>query len=105
MTPVQIYLGVPQTVKLPVYEAKGQTTIKQMIFSNTLETEAKITVTVNTIDIMKKLIVGPGETKVIDTTIVLNPNDRLSLQQETENAINVMINGVTESTTTISYQQ
>ncbi|MBR9657521.1 hypothetical protein [Bacillus cereus] len=104
--PIQIYLGVPQTTKLPVYEGTGkQTTIKQLIFANTVETDAKITVTVNTIDIMKGFVVKSGETKVIDATIVLNPSDRLSLLQDTENAINVMINGVTEPiSTTITYQ-
>lgn len=98
MRPVQIYLGVPQTTKLPVYEGKPgeQTTIKQMILSNTTDADAKITVTINTIDIMKNLIVHAGETRLIDLSIVLNGNDRLCLQQEKENAINVMINGVLE---------
>ncbi|PEL95843.1 hypothetical protein CN575_02365 [Bacillus wiedmannii] len=104
--PIQIYLGAPQTTKLPVYDGKGQqVTIKQLIFANTTELDTKITVTVNTIDIMKGFVVKAGETRVIDATIVLNPNDRLSLQQEKENAINVMINGVAEASTTISYQQ
>ncbi|GAB6483371.1 hypothetical protein bcgnr5371_57500 [Bacillus cereus] len=98
MRPVQIYLGVPQTTKLPVYECQPtqQTTIKQMIFSNTNETDAKITVTVNTVDIMKDYIVKAGETKFIDVAIVLNPKDRLCLQQEKVNAINVMVNGTWE---------
>ncbi|MES1048461.1 hypothetical protein FOA24_02910 [Bacillus thuringiensis] len=101
MKPVQIYLGVPQTQKLPVYESQQgqQTTIKQMILSNTVDVDAKLTVTINTIDIMKGLIVLSGETKVIDLSIVLNSTDRLFLQQEKENAINVMINGVSELVT------
>lgn len=98
MKPVQIYLGAPQTQKLPVYESQQgqQTTIKQMILSNTTEVDSKITVTINTIDIMKDLIVKVGETKVIDLSIVLNSADRLSLQQEKANAINAMISGVLE---------
>lgn len=98
MKPVQVYLGVPQTTKLPVYEGQQgqQMTIKQMIFSNTDAADAKITVTVNTIDIMKDFLVKTGETKIIDVSIVLNPADRLFLQQEKVNAINVMVNGVTE---------
>ncbi|WP_144561585.1 hypothetical protein [Bacillus mycoides] len=99
MKQVQIYLGVPQTVKLPVYEGKPseQTTIKQMILTNTDTVDSKITVTINTIDIMKDLVIKAGETKLMDLSIVLNPSDRLSLQQEKQNAINVMINGVSES--------
>lgn len=98
MKPVQIYLGAPQIQKLPVYESQQgqQTTIKQMILSNTAEVDAKLTVTINTIDIMKDLIVEVGETKVIDLSIVLNSADRLSLQQEKANAINAMISGVLE---------
>lgn len=96
--PIQIYLGVPQTVKLPVYEAQQgqQTTIKQMIFTNTNETDAKITVTVNTVDIMKDYIVKAGETKLINLEIILKQSDKLSLQQEKVNAINVMICGTLE---------
>ncbi|GAB6742221.1 hypothetical protein bcgnr5412_54830 [Bacillus cereus] len=98
MKPVQMYLGSPQQAKLPVYEVQSnqQATVKQIVLSNTVTTDSKITVTVNTIDIMKDLIVTAGETRIIDTTIVLNQNDRLSLEQEKLNAINVMINGVIE---------
>ncbi|WP_264448923.1 hypothetical protein [Bacillus cereus] len=106
MRPIQIYLGVPQPNKLPVYEvpAGQQTTIKQMIFSNTDSVDSKITVTINTIDIMKDYVVKTGETKIIDLAIVLNQNDRLSLQQEKANAINVMISGTSEQIQAI-YQQ
>ncbi|TFF45770.1 hypothetical protein [Bacillus thuringiensis] len=98
MKPVQMYLGAPQQTKLPVYEVQSnqQATVKQIVLSNTDTADSKITVTVNTVDIMKDLIVASGETKIIDTTIVLNQNDRLSLQQEKTNAINVMINGMIE---------
>ncbi|WP_448163790.1 hypothetical protein [Bacillus pacificus] len=108
MKPVQIYLGVPQTAKLQVYDVKTgkQVTIKQMIITNTNETDAKLTVTVNTTDIMNGLIVNPGETKFIDLTVVLNENNTLSLQQDKENAINVMISGYIEESATpaIPYQ-
>ncbi|PFW49897.1 hypothetical protein COL13_27500, partial [Bacillus cereus] len=60
------------------------------------EVDSKITVTINTIDIMKDLVVKVGETRVIDLSIVLNSTDRLSLQQDKANAINVMINGLLE---------
>ncbi|PFW50065.1 hypothetical protein COL13_27415, partial [Bacillus cereus] len=60
------------------------------------EVDSKITVTINTIDIMKDLVVKVGETRVIDLSIVLNSTDRLSLQQDKANAINVMINGLSE---------
>lgn len=94
--PVQIYLGVPQKNALTVYETQQgkQVTIKQIVFSSAETTDSKITVTVNTVDIMKDFVVKAGETKIIDLTIVLNQGDRLHLQQEKLNAINVMITGV-----------
>lgn len=99
MKPVQIYLGVPQTDKLQVYDVKPgkQVTIKQMILTNTDAEAAKLTVTVNTIDIMKGIVVNPGETRFLDLTVVLNENNTLSLQQEKTNAINVMISGIEET--------
>lgn len=96
---IQVYLGVPQTDKLPIFDVKtgNQVTIKQLIFTNTSTEEAKITMTINTIDIIKDFVVPANTTKFIDAAIVLNQNDRLSLQQEKTNAINAMINGVYES--------
>ncbi|PFS53477.1 hypothetical protein COK41_28835 [Bacillus cereus] len=99
---VQIYLGVPQTSKLQVYDAKnGQVTIKQMIVTNTAAEDAKLTMTVNTVDIMKDRIVKAGATEVIDMFVVLNPNNTLSLQQDKTNALNVMISGVSEPLITV----
>ncbi|PEC58464.1 hypothetical protein CN556_24750 [Bacillus wiedmannii] len=99
MKSVQIYLGKPQTNKLVVCDVQQnqQVTVKQFIFNNSLETEQTVTLTLNTIDIMT-VKVKPGD-NVRDTFIVLNPGDKLLIQQETENAVNVMINGTTESTT------
>ncbi|WP_245206957.1 hypothetical protein [Bacillus thuringiensis] len=97
--PVQMYLGVPQQTKIPVYEVQSnqQSTVKQVILTNTDSEDAKITITVNTVDIMKNLVVSAGETKLLNIEIVLNQNDRLLLQQEKTNAINVIISGVTET--------
>ncbi|HHB2941863.1 TPA: hypothetical protein ACORAS_004750 [Bacillus cereus] len=97
--PTQMYLGVPQQTKIPVYEVQSnqQSTVKQVILTNTDSEDAKITITVNTVDIMKNLVVAAGETKLLKIEIVLNQNDRLLLQQEKENAINVIISGVTET--------
>ncbi|QWH26523.1 hypothetical protein EXW51_00095 (plasmid) [Bacillus mycoides] len=99
MKSVQIYLGKPQTNKLVVCDVQQnqQVTVKQLIFNNALETEQTVTLTLNTIDIMT-VKVKPGD-NVRDTFIVLNPGDKLLIQQETENAVNVMINGTAESTT------
>ncbi|GMR65812.1 hypothetical protein [Bacillus sp. MN7755] len=99
MKSVQIYLGKPQTNKLVVYDVQQnqQITVKQLIFNNALETEQTVTLTLNTIDIMTVKL-KPGD-NVRDTFIVLNSGDKLLIQQETENAVNVMINGTTESTT------
>ncbi|HDR8155534.1 TPA: hypothetical protein QC057_004563 [Bacillus cereus] len=101
MKSVQIYLGKPQTNKLVVCDVQQgqQITVKQMIFNNSLETEQKVTLTLNTIDIMT-VKVKPGD-NVRDTFIVLDPKDKLLIQQETENAVNVMINGTSEVIPTI----
>ncbi|HFK1791377.1 TPA: hypothetical protein ACGXGE_004180 [Bacillus pacificus] len=95
---IKIYVGVPQTSKLPVFEAKqgNRVTATKMILTNTTETDAKLTVTLNTIDIMKNITVLGGETKFLDIAIVMDPNDKLFLQQEKENAINVTIGGTLE---------
>ncbi|HDR7659883.1 TPA: hypothetical protein QCX68_005476 [Bacillus wiedmannii] len=96
MKSVQIYLGKPQTNKLVVCDVQQnqQVTVKQFIFNNSLETEQTVTLTLNTIDIMT-VKVKPGD-NVRDTFIVLNSGDKLLIQQETENAVNVMINGTSE---------
>lgn len=96
MQSVQIYLGKPQKEKLVVCDVQPnqQVIVKQIICNNALETEQKVTLTLNTIDIMTVKI-APG-VNVSDTFIVLNSKDRLLIQQETENAVNVMINGTSE---------
>ncbi len=93
MKSIQIYLGKPQTEKLVVCDVQQgqQVTVKQIIFNNSLESEQKVVLTLNTIDIMT-IKVNPGA-NVHDTFIVLNAGDKLLIQQETENAVNVMING------------
>ncbi|MED3036010.1 hypothetical protein CBR56_25115 [Bacillus thuringiensis] len=95
----KIYMGVPQTSKLPVYEARqgSKVTATKMILTNTNDTtDAKLTVTVNTMDVMKNLVVKAGETQILDVLIVLEPNDVLSLQQDVLNAINVTVCGTKE---------
>lgn len=101
--PIQIYLGVPQTSKLPVYDVKPgiQVTIKQMIVTNTSVEDAKLTMTVNTVDIMKDRVIKAGTTEIIDMFVVLSQNNTLSLQQDKTSAINVMISGTFEPVPTI----
>ncbi|HDR7979686.1 TPA: hypothetical protein QC443_001482 [Bacillus cereus] len=93
MQSVQIYLGKPQTEKLVVCDVRlgQQVTVKQLMFNNTLETEQKVTLTVNTVDVMTTKIKSGDDVR--ETFIVLNPGDRLLIKQETENAVSVMING------------
>ncbi|WP_305928080.1 hypothetical protein [Bacillus mycoides] len=90
---VQIYLGKPQTEKLPVYDVQPgqQVNVTQIIINNSLETDQKVIMTVNTIDILTMKAVPGDNVRVLD--IVLNPGDKLLLKQETENAVNVMVNG------------
>ncbi|MGR3778090.1 hypothetical protein ACT1UG_20660 [Bacillus paramycoides] len=51
--------------------------------------------TLNTIDIMT-IKVKSGD-NMRDTFIMLNSGEKLLIQQETENAVNVMINGTSET--------
>lgn len=97
MRPVRMFLGVPQTDKIQVYKVQAgrQAVITQAILTNTAAEDAKLTVTINTIDIMRGFTVAAGETKIVDLYIVLNEDDSVSLQQETANAINVTLNGST----------
>ncbi|MDM5270459.1 hypothetical protein [Bacillus wiedmannii] len=97
MTVERMYLGTPQTNKLQVYQIGGRRAkVTQIILSNTESTEAKITLTLNTIDIMKDYKLNPGETQFLNVLIPLKENDSLALQQDKENAINVTISGELE---------
>ncbi|MCW4577161.1 MULTISPECIES: hypothetical protein [Bacillus cereus group] len=97
MKSVQIYLGKPQTEKLVVCDVQQgqQVTVKQLMFNNSLETEQKVTLTLNTIDIMTTKVKSGDDVR--ETFIVLNPGDKLLIKQETENAVSVMINGASEA--------
>lgn len=95
LKPKRIFLGVPQTDKIQVYKVSQgrRAIITQAILTNTTTEDAKLTLTVNTIDTMKDLFVSAGETKILDLYIVLDEGDTVSLQQDTTNAINVALNG------------
>lgn len=95
MRPVRMFLGVPQVDKIQVYKVSEgrRAIITQAILTNTEKEDAKLTMTINTIDVMRDYVVGAGESKVIDLFIVLNETDTVSLKQETANAINVALNG------------
>lgn len=98
MPEVRMYLGAPQTAKLQVRTVSGgsREIIKQMVLTNTDQSApSKLTVTINTVDVMKDITLAAGETKVIDMYQVLEPGDTVFLQQEKENAINVLMSGVT----------
>ncbi|MFJ8217689.1 hypothetical protein [Bacillus cereus] len=94
---IQVYLGVPKTSVLPVYTvpAGRRTKITDLIFYNTDTEDASVTLSINTTDAMKHVIKG-GQTLVLTSSIVLNENDKLSLQQDKQNAINVTISGELE---------
>lgn len=96
--PVKMFLGVPQTSKIQVYkvDAGMRATIKQMVFTNTEDVDAKVTITVNTIDVIKNKLIPAGTTEVMNSFIVLEQTDTLSISQEKENAINATISGILE---------
>jgi hypothetical protein len=98
---LQVYLGVPKTSIMQVFRAQQQrVVIKQIIFRNSDEVDTKVTVTINTIDVMTVTIKG-GETEMRDTFIVLNPNETLSLQQDKANAATVTICGTSEQASAV----
>lgn len=97
MQPRRMFLGVPQTDKIQVHKVSDgrSAVITQMILSNSDDAEdSKVTLTVNTVDIMRDVSIDAGETRVIDMHVVLNEGDTVSLQQEKANAVNVTINGM-----------
>jgi len=96
MEPTQVYLGTPAVAQTQVYAvpAEQKMIVKQFILSNTAVADARITVTVNAVDVMKSYLVPTGKTEVLNVSMVLNSNDTLSLQQDTASAINVMVNGL-----------
>lgn len=91
----RFFLGAPQTDKIQVYKVPtGRSgVLTKAIFTNTGSEDADLTLTVNSIDIMKKYVIPAGETEIMDLYIVLEEEDSISLQQDTENAINVTLNG------------
>lgn len=93
--PTRIFLGVPQTDKIQVYKVgQGrQVLLRRAILTNTSTEDARITLTVNTIDILKDFVVPAGETKSLELDIVLYEGDTVNLQQDTASAINVALNG------------
>lgn len=93
--PVRFFLGTPQTDKIQVYKvpAGRSGVLKKGIFTNTNNEDATLTLTVNTVDVMRKYVVPAGATEVIELDVVLEEGDGISLQQDTENAINVTLNG------------
>lgn len=89
----QIYLGKPQTFPIEVCTVPPaqKVTISQIIFNNSLQTDQDVTIIINTIDVMT--ITTKGKADVHNIDIVLKQGDRLLLKQQTEGAVNVMING------------
>lgn len=93
--PTRIFLGVPQTDKIQVYKVgQGrQVLLRRAVLTNTAAEDATLTLTVNTIDILKEFVVPAGETKSLELDIVLYEGDTVNLQQDTQSAINVALNG------------
>ena len=94
----RFYLGAPQTDKIQVYQVPTgrSASITQAIVTNTTDADAKFTLTVNTVDILRNYNIGAGQTEVLDIFVVLKDGDTVSLQQETTNALNVALNGAVD---------
>lgn len=95
-TQTRFYLGTPQTDKIQVYQvAAGRSaSITQAIVTNTTDADANLTLTVNTVDVLRNYNIGAGQSEVLDVFVVLKDGDTVSLQQDTVNALNVTLNGV-----------
>lgn len=92
----RFYLGTPQKEKIQVYQVPTgrSASITQAVVTNTTTADAKFTLTVNTVDVLRDFEILAGESKVLDLYIVLKEGDVVSLSQETANALNVTLNGV-----------
>lgn len=94
-TQTRFYLGAPQTDKIQVYQVgTGRSaSITQAIVTNTTDTDAKLTLTVNTVDVLRNYNIAAGQSEMLDIFVVLKDGDTVSLQQDTTNALNVTLNG------------
>jgi hypothetical protein len=95
-TQTRFYLGAPQEEKIQVYQVptSHNASLTQAIVTNTTATDAKFTLTVNTVDVLRDYTITAGESKILDLYVVLKDGDVVSLSQETVNALNVTLNGV-----------
>ncbi|MCT1798487.1 hypothetical protein [Aerococcus viridans] len=95
-TQTRFYLGAPQHEKIQVYQVPTgrAASLTQAIVTNTTDGDAKFTLTVNTVDVLRDYIITAGESKILDLYVVLKDGDVVSLSQETANALNVTLNGV-----------
>ncbi len=94
-TQTRFYLGSPQQDKIQVYQVptgRGAS-ITQAIITNTTDAEAKLTLTVNTVDVLRNYTIAAGQSEVLNIFVVLKDGDTVSLQQDTANALNVTLNG------------
>lgn len=91
----QIYAGTPSTDKAIVYTSTfgRRTVVRQLVFTNTSVADAKITVTIDTVDVIKDYSVAAGKTEIIPFMAVIESEKSVLLQQNTANAINVLITG------------
>lgn len=92
----RFYLGAPQQEKIQVYQVPTgrSASLTQAIVTNTTEEDAKFTLTINTVDVLRDYTITAGESKILDLYIVLKDGDVVSLSQEASNSLNVTLNGV-----------
>lgn len=92
----RFYLGAPQIEKIQVYQVPTgrSASLTQAIVTNTTDGDAKFTLTVNTVDVLRDYIITAGESKILDLYVVLKDGDVVSLSQETANALNITLNGI-----------
>jgi hypothetical protein len=92
----KIYIGTPSTTSATIYTVPTAKTtiIKNIVLCNTTATNAIISLTMGTKDIIKNYSVSANDTVTIDLSLVLDATDTITSIQTTTNAINLFISGV-----------
>ena len=90
----RFYFDTPQTDKLQAFNVVNPVGfLSSATFTNTSDTESKITITLNGADILYDYPVKAGENTVVPFNIALETGDIVYIKQSVANAVNVSLNG------------
>ena len=90
----RFYFDTPQTDKLQAFSIQNATgMLTSATFTNTSDQPSKITITLNSADILYDYEVATGANEVVPFNIALETGDIVYIKQSIANAVNVSLNG------------